>query len=38
MFSLKEVFQSEWTIDTSEAWSALFRFMAEAMIIGLNDT
>lgn len=38
MFSLKDVFQSDWTTETSESWSALFRYMSEAMIIGLNDT
>jgi len=37
MFSLKEAFQVEWTTETSESWSTLFRFMSEAMIIGLND-
>jgi len=38
MFSLKELFQSQWTTDTSEAWSALFRFMCEAIKTGLHDT
>nr|XP_058968913.1 neuroglobin-like [Pocillopora verrucosa] len=38
MFSLKEIFQSEWTSETFEAWDALSKFMFKAMLTGLNDT
>ena len=38
MFSLKEIFQSEWTSETFEAWDALSKFMFRAMLTGLNDT